>query len=135
MSVATAVPEAPAAPAARSPRPHRRTLVVYGLRLAVLVAFLGGWQLLTATKVLDPFFWGQPTKVAAQLVEWIRHGTPLGPLWTQVWVTMKEALIGFGGGLRYVTLKGRRGGSAVAAAAVNALGGKGSSSLALPRLR
>ena len=33
----------------------------------------------------------------------------------------KEALIDFGGGLAYVALKGRRGGSALAAAAVNAL--------------
>jgi NitT/TauT family transport system permease protein len=99
MSVATAVPEAPPVAAARPRARRRRTLTVYGLRLAVLVVFLGGWQLLTATKVLDPFFWGQPTKVAAQLVDWIRHGTPLGPLWTQVWVTMKEALIGFGLGV------------------------------------
>ena len=36
----------------------------------------------------------------------------------------KEALAGFGRGLHYVTLKGRRGGSALAAAAVNALAGK-----------
>lgn len=35
----------------------------------------------------------------------------------------KAALAGFGGGLAYVTLKGRRGGSALAAAAVNALCG------------
>jgi precorrin-8X/cobalt-precorrin-8 methylmutase len=34
----------------------------------------------------------------------------------------KEALIRFGRGLPYVTLRGRRGGSALAAAAVNALG-------------
>src|SRR5436190_18645531 len=33
----------------------------------------------------------------------------------------KEALIGFGQGIAYVTLRGRRGGSALAAAAVNAL--------------
>jgi precorrin-8X/cobalt-precorrin-8 methylmutase len=33
----------------------------------------------------------------------------------------KEALIGFGGGLAYIVLKGRRGGSALAAAAINAL--------------
>jgi len=33
----------------------------------------------------------------------------------------KEALTGFGGGLAYIVLKGRRGGSALAAAAVNAL--------------
>ena len=36
----------------------------------------------------------------------------------------KEALAGFGRGVPYVTLKGRRGGSALAAAAVNALCGK-----------
>ena len=35
----------------------------------------------------------------------------------------KEALIAFGKGLQYVTLRGRRGGSAIAAAAVNALAG------------
>jgi precorrin-8X/cobalt-precorrin-8 methylmutase len=37
----------------------------------------------------------------------------------------KEALIGFGHGIAYVTLRGRRGGSAFAAAAVNALARKG----------
>ena len=35
----------------------------------------------------------------------------------------KDALIGDGAGLTYLTLRGRRGGSALAAAAVNALGG------------
>ena len=38
----------------------------------------------------------------------------------------KEALAGFDRGLAYVTLKGRRGGSALAAAGVNALSGKAS---------
>ena len=33
----------------------------------------------------------------------------------------KEALIGFGRGIRYISLRGRRGGSALAAAAINAL--------------
>jgi precorrin-8X/cobalt-precorrin-8 methylmutase len=47
----------------------------------------------------------------------------------------KEALIGFGGGLRYVTLKGRRGGSALAAAAVNALGGGKPRSSTFPQAR
>jgi precorrin isomerase len=40
-------------------------------------------------------------------------------------IEAKEALIGFGRGLPYVTLRGRRGGSALAAAAVNALAGGG----------
>jgi len=38
----------------------------------------------------------------------------------------KDALIGFGDGLDYIAVRGRRGGSAMAAAAVNALAGDGS---------
>jgi NitT/TauT family transport system permease protein len=76
-----------------------RKLLVYALRIGVLVVFLGGWQVLTDQKILDPFFWGQPSKVGTQLVEWVRDGTPLGSLWVQVWVTMKEALLGFGLGV------------------------------------
>src|SRR5262249_21612009 len=80
-------------------RRRGRKLLVYALRIGVLVVFLGGWQVLTAQKILDPFFWGQPSKVGTQLVEWARDGTPLGSLWVQVWVTMKEALLGFGLGV------------------------------------
>jgi NitT/TauT family transport system permease protein len=83
----------------RRRRGRGRRLLVYALRIGVLVVFLGGWQVLTDQKILDPFFWGQPSQVGTQLVEWVRDGTPLGSLWVQVWVTMKEALLGFGLGV------------------------------------
>ena len=54
----------------------------------------------------------------AELIVWLEPPMLLC-LWRAVW----RALTGFGRGLHYVTLKGRRGGSALAAAAVNALAG------------
>ena len=48
----------------------------------------------------------------------------LGSWRTFLFAAMLLALAGFGLGLAYVTIKGRRGGSALAAAAVNALCGK-----------
>ena len=46
-------------------------------------------------KIVDPFFFGQPTGIVTQLRDWIQHGTEYGSLWLQIWVTMKEALLGF----------------------------------------
>src|SRR5207245_2419342 len=40
----------------RRRRPSRRRVQVNATRLALLVLVLGGWQLLTAMKVVDPFF-------------------------------------------------------------------------------
>jgi NitT/TauT family transport system permease protein len=61
----------------------------------VFVVFVGGWEVLTDLKVLDPFFFGQPSRVVVQLRDWMVDGTEAGPLWTQVGVTLEEALIGF----------------------------------------
>ena len=75
-------------------RARRRKAWVNAARVVSLVVFIGGWQLLTATKVIDPFFFGQPTGIVARLVDWARHGTAYGSLWLQIWITMKEALLG-----------------------------------------
>jgi NitT/TauT family transport system permease protein len=91
--------QAPAAPpdvaAALTRAGRRRLLWMYAARLATLVVVIGGWQLCTALKIVDPFFFGQPTGVMLRLRDWIEHGTAYGSLWSQVWVTMKEALLGF----------------------------------------
>ena len=76
-------------------RQRRRRRLVAGLRLAVLVVLLGGWEGGVETGLIDPFFFGQPTAIAAKLVEWVRDGTSIGPLWLQVWVTIYEAGAGF----------------------------------------
>ncbi|MBV5265479.1 ABC transporter permease [Pinisolibacter aquiterrae] len=82
--------ETPGARAARL-----RHYKVLAWRWAILVAFLGGWELTAATGLIDPFFFSQPTAVVARLWEWMTEGTAEGPLWFHLWVTMEESLIGF----------------------------------------
>lgn len=95
----TAAPtETELAVAARS-RARRRRLLVHGTRALLLVAILVGWQWLTTIKVIDPFFFGQPTGIVARLADWAHHGTSYGSLWLQIWVTMREALLGFAYGV------------------------------------
>ncbi|MDR3451807.1 MAG: ABC transporter permease [Rhodoferax sp.] len=74
---------------------RRHRFVIIGLRIAVLVLVLGGWELAASRKWIDPFFYSQPSLIWAQIVEWIRDGTSQGPLWVQVAVTLEETVIGF----------------------------------------
>jgi sulfonate transport system permease protein len=76
-------------------RAQRRKLAVWAARAALLVLIVGGWQLLTELKVVDKFFFGQPSGIVTQLKDWINNGTQFGSIWLQVWTTMKEALLGF----------------------------------------
>jgi len=81
-----------------------RRLKVQGLRLAVAVVVLGGWQLGAQVSdcntaghfcVVDKFFWSQPSDIGLKLWTWITQGTDLGPIWDQVLVTMEETVGGF----------------------------------------
>jgi sulfonate transport system permease protein len=74
---------------------RRRRVLLWGARLATLVVLIGGWQLLTSAKIIDPFFWGQPSGIVKQLGNWAQHGTQYGSIWEQIWITFKEALLGF----------------------------------------
>ncbi len=76
-------------------RARKRTIQVWAARALTLVIVVGGWQLLTAEKIVDPFFFGQPTGIVTQLRDWVQNGTEYGSLWLQIWITMKEALLGF----------------------------------------
>ena len=73
----------------------RRKLQVYAAQAAVFVIVFGGWQLLTSLKIVDPFFFGQPSGIATTLVNWVKHGTSFGSIWLQISVTMEEAVFGF----------------------------------------
>ncbi|MFJ3045481.1 ABC transporter permease [Herbaspirillum chlorophenolicum] len=72
----------------------RRNLVI-GLRIAILVVVLGGWELFARIGWIDPFFFSQPTLIVAQIYEWMVEGTSQGPLLTQVLVTLEETVLGF----------------------------------------
>jgi sulfonate transport system permease protein len=91
--LAAAEEAAVAADIRRSTRSRRMRM--WAARIGTLVIIIGGWQLLTSAKIVDPFFWGQPSGIARQLGNWAQHGTEYGSIWEQIWVTFKEAVLGF----------------------------------------
>lgn len=72
-------------------RLRRDKFWIFFFRVFILVAFLGLWEILTRYKVLDPFFFSSPSRICAQIAALARAGT----LWTDIWVTLSETLIGF----------------------------------------
>jgi NitT/TauT family transport system permease protein len=88
-------PVEPVSTAKRAGRAWRRRAAVYGARLAVLVVVVGGWQLFTELKLVDKFFFGQPSGVWSRAWQWMQHGTAQGSLWQQINVTLEEAALGF----------------------------------------
>ena len=78
---------------------RRRRVLVWAARLTTLVVVIGGWQLLTDAKIVDKFFWGQPSGIVSQLNDWVRHGTAYGSIWLQILTTFKEAVLGFAFGV------------------------------------
>jgi NitT/TauT family transport system permease protein len=77
----------------------RRRLGIFAAQLAVLVIVFGGWQLFTQLKIVDPFFFGQPSGIVSTAWHWVQHGTSFGSIWLQISTTMEEALLGFGIGV------------------------------------
>src|SRR5436190_14601271 len=73
----------------------RRRRMVLALRVAIFVVLVGGWELCARAGIVDPFFFGQPTEIVHQLVDWIQNGTQAGPLIEQIRVTLTEAVLGF----------------------------------------
>jgi NitT/TauT family transport system permease protein len=72
-----------------------RRLSVWGAQLGVAVFVIGGWQLFTAMNWVDPFFFGQPSGIWKQLIDYFQNGTEFGSYWYQIEVTLKEAVYGF----------------------------------------
>lgn len=58
---------------------------------AVVLGFVGSWELATATGFLDPFFTSRPSSIASQLYEWIVSGF----IWVHVAITFVETLAAF----------------------------------------
>jgi NitT/TauT family transport system permease protein len=77
----------------RRARAKHRALV-WSLRLVVLAAFFGGWQL-AATYWLDPFYYSKPSLIWDRLYGWFAHGTSKGSIWANLSVTIQEAVYGF----------------------------------------
>jgi NitT/TauT family transport system permease protein len=82
-----------AAPVA-APRRRRPRWGVLATRLALVVVWLGSWQLI-ATKWIDKFIFSRPSDIVNQLVTWFTDGTAQGSIWLQIRITMEEAVFGF----------------------------------------
>ena len=86
--------EEPIVANARRRAQRRRQRVLIG-QLAVFVAVVGSWELLSDMHIIDPFFFGSPLGIVLRLADWAVHGTAYGSLWLQIWVTLEESLLGF----------------------------------------
>ncbi|MEA5361641.1 ABC transporter permease [Amycolatopsis sp., V23-08] len=72
----------------------RRKRNIWLLRLAIVVVWLGSWEL-TATYWIDPFFYSKPSNIWQRLVEWFSSGTDFGSIWYNIFTTVEEAVLGF----------------------------------------
>jgi NitT/TauT family transport system permease protein len=72
----------------------RRPWGVYAVRTALVVAWLGSWEIAART-VIDPFYYSMPSKIWERLVDWFTNGTSQGSIWVNILATMEEAVLGF----------------------------------------
>ncbi|MTD54776.1 ABC transporter permease [Amycolatopsis pithecellobii] len=73
---------------------RRRRANTWLLRLVIVVAWLGSWEL-AARFWIDPFFYSMPSRIWNRLAGWFTTGTDFGSIWYQLWVTVEEAVFGF----------------------------------------
>jgi len=86
---------APVVETVKPARPRRRGRTrLWVVRLAVVVVWLGSWEL-AATHWIDPFFYSKPSAIWDRLVDWFTTGTAFGSVWTQIFTTLQEAVLGF----------------------------------------
>src|ERR1700712_4484576 len=61
------------------------------MQLAMLLALFGVWWALTATRLLPPFFFGEPFKVLAVIANWFVSGK----IWPHLAITLWETVLAF----------------------------------------
>jgi NitT/TauT family transport system permease protein len=71
-------------------RKASRGLVV-ALQVLTFVALMGAWEAMSATRILDPFFFSRPSDIALRVWEWLATGF----IWEHLAVTLTEALLAF----------------------------------------
>jgi NitT/TauT family transport system permease protein len=74
---------------------RRRRIWLWIARVGFAVLIVGGWQLCTAKNWVDPFFFGQPSRIWDSLVQLFTKGTEFGSIWGDIGVTLREAVYGF----------------------------------------
>ncbi len=80
--------------AARSQARHRRR-VEKVQQISVFVVLMALWEGLVRLGRIDPFFFGQPSGIVRTIWRWSTLGTPQGPLWQHITVTLEETILAF----------------------------------------
>ncbi len=65
--------------------------IVLFSQIGIFLIFLGLWQLLADTGVIDPFFFSSPSRIAITFADLIAKNN----LWIHVWTSLYETIIGF----------------------------------------
>ncbi len=68
-----------------------KTFFVHFTRIAILLLFIGLWELSASTNFIDPFITSSPSRIIDQIKSLLEAGT----LWTHIWTTLNETLIAF----------------------------------------
>jgi NitT/TauT family transport system permease protein len=92
--VQPAAPAVTTPPPARRRRTSRRALLTHSVRVALIVAWLGSWEIAART-VIDPFYYSMPSQIWDKLVIWFTEGSSQGSIWGTIAVTLEEAVLGF----------------------------------------
>jgi len=64
------------------------------VRIALVVLWLSSWEACART-VIDPFYYSMPSRIWGRLVDWFTVGTSQGSIWSNIAVTLEEAVLGF----------------------------------------
>ncbi|MGY2702766.1 MULTISPECIES: ABC transporter permease [unclassified Nocardioides] len=75
-------------------RASRRRSTVALVRVLLIVVWLASWELAART-VIDPFYYSMPSQIWDRLVDWFTEGTSMGSIWSNMAVTLEEAVLGF----------------------------------------
>ncbi len=66
-------------------------IFVFSMQILILIVFIGLWELLTQTGVLDPFIFSSPSRICITIVDLAKNGN----LFTHIFVTLGETVLGF----------------------------------------
>ncbi|MDE4541308.1 ABC transporter permease [Thermoanaerobacterium sp. R66] len=69
----------------------RKETAIKITQLSILIAFFALWEIAGRLKLIDPFLFSQPSRMIKTIINLSEDGS----LFTHIWVTLSETLIGF----------------------------------------
>lgn len=80
------------------------TLVIWIIRIAILIGFIGLWELAVQLNWLDPFLFSSPSLIWQQAMELAQNGELYHHIWVTSWETTAGFILGTLSGVALATL-------------------------------